>query len=208
MRTPPQIAAELEAAFARIHRERMADVPILNEALRVEAVGFVARGDEALGVLVTPWFMNLMLVPAAGSEQRLGDKTFVSVPAAGSEQRPGDKTFVSVPAAGGEQRLGDKTFVSVPAAGGEQRPGDKTFVSFPGGDLEFIAAYEDGIGDYRMCSLFSPVFEFADHDTAVATAAAVMERLLTEAEGAGSERAQAPRTLSRRQLFQRMAGGE
>ena len=174
MRTPPQIAAELEAAFARIHRERMVDVPILNEALRVEAVGFVAWGDEALGVLVTPWFMNLMLVPAAGSEQR-----------------PGDKTFVSVPAAGGEQRLGDKTFVS-----------------FPGGDLEFIAAYEDGIGHYRMCSLFSPVFEFADHDTAVATAAAVMERLLTEAEGAGSERAQAPRTLSRRQLFQRMAGGE
>ena len=194
MRAPPQIAAELEGAFARIHRERMADVPILNEALRVEAVGFVARGDEVLGVLVTPWFMNLMLVPAE--------------PAVGAEQRPGDKTVVSVSAAGSEQRPGDKTVVSVPAAGSEQRPGDKTVVTLPSGDFEFIAAYEDGIGHYRMCSLFSPVFEFADHDTAVATAAAVMERLLTEAADAGPERAQAPRTLSRRELLQRMAGGE
>lgn len=177
MRTPPQIAAELEVVFARIHRDRMADVPILNEALRVEAVGFVACGDEVLGVLVTPWFMNLLLVPAE-------------------------------PAVDAEQRLGDKTVVSIPAVGSEQRPGDKTVVSLPGGDFEFIAAYEDGIGPYRMCSLFSPVFEFADHDTAVATAAAVMERLLSEPEGAESERARAPVRLSRRELFQRMAGRE
>ncbi len=160
MRTPPQIAAELEGVFARIHRDRMADVPILNEALRVEAVGFVACGDEVLGVLVTPWFMNLLLVPAE------------------------------------------------PAVDAEQRPGDKTVVSVPGGDFEFIAAYEDGIGPYRMCSLFSPVFEFADHDTAVATAAAVMDRLLNEPEAAESERARAPVRLSRRELFQRMAGRE
>ena len=160
MRTPLEIAAELEAAFARIQRERMADVPILNDALCVEAVGFVALDDDALGVLVTPWFMNLMLVAAD------------------------------------------------PVAGPDQRPGEKSIVSLPSGEFEFIAAFEEGIGDYRMCSLFSPVFEFADHDTAVATAASVMDRLLDATPEADAEKPAAPSTLSRRELFQRIAGGE
>ncbi len=39
---------------------------------------------------------------------------------------------------------------------------------------------EEGIGRYLMCSLFSPVFEFADQQTAVATAEAVMAGLMAE----------------------------
>jgi len=55
----------LEAAFRRILAETMADVPILNPALQVEAVGFARHGDHWLGILITPWFMNLVLVPGA-----------------------------------------------------------------------------------------------------------------------------------------------
>lgn len=57
----------IEAVFRRIHVERMADLPLLNPALRVEAVGFERRGDrgeEWRGVLVTPWCIDLLLLPA------------------------------------------------------------------------------------------------------------------------------------------------
>jgi [NiFe] hydrogenase assembly HybE family chaperone len=55
----------LEAAFRRILADTMADVPILNPALAVEAVGFARQGDHWLGIVITPWFMNLVLVPGA-----------------------------------------------------------------------------------------------------------------------------------------------
>ncbi len=52
--------------YRRVQVERMQGVPILNPALRVEAVGFrVAEGDEAVaeGVLITAWFMSLVRLP-------------------------------------------------------------------------------------------------------------------------------------------------
>ncbi len=55
--------AALEATFRHIAQHRMAGVPILNPALSVEAVGFRAWDQHWLGVLVTPWFMNLWLMP-------------------------------------------------------------------------------------------------------------------------------------------------
>lgn len=54
--------ALLEACFARIERERLFDVPLLNPALRVQ-VGAIERWDgQWLATLVTPWFLNLILV--------------------------------------------------------------------------------------------------------------------------------------------------
>ncbi len=42
----------------------MRDLPIYNEKLTVEAIGFRRFGDDALlGVVVTPWFMNLTILP-------------------------------------------------------------------------------------------------------------------------------------------------
>lgn len=46
----------------------MRGVPVLNSALRVEAVGFTPWLGNCLGVLITPWFMNLMLLPDQGGE--------------------------------------------------------------------------------------------------------------------------------------------
>lgn len=57
------MARALEAAFREIHIGQMRGVPLVNEALGVKAVGFRAWEGRGLGVLVTPWFMNLVLLP-------------------------------------------------------------------------------------------------------------------------------------------------
>ncbi|MBO9642201.1 MAG: [NiFe]-hydrogenase assembly chaperone HybE [Pseudacidovorax sp.] len=62
----------LVALFRHVERTRMAGVPVLHAALQVEAVGFEPVPVEppeppeppaALGVLLTPWFMNLVWLP-------------------------------------------------------------------------------------------------------------------------------------------------
>ena len=53
----------LVADFTEVYHAKMRDVPIVNKALRVEAVGFRAWNGHVLGVLVSPWFMNLVLLP-------------------------------------------------------------------------------------------------------------------------------------------------
>ncbi|HSI49682.1 MAG TPA: [NiFe]-hydrogenase assembly chaperone HybE [Ideonella sp.] len=124
----------LEELFRHVECTRMAGVPVLNAALRVEAVGFelvaVDPGEApaAVGVLVTPWFMNLLRLPL----------------------RP----------EGGADRVGRVRALSV---------GSTSF--------EFIAAHEPGLGVYEACSLASPMFEFPDQATALATAWAVLAEL-------------------------------
>lgn len=59
----PCPAAALQARYEAIWQGPMADVPIVNPALRVQALGFRPWGEHWLGVLVTPWFMNLVLMP-------------------------------------------------------------------------------------------------------------------------------------------------
>jgi [NiFe] hydrogenase assembly HybE family chaperone len=54
---------ELVARYETIYEERMRDLPIVNPRLAVEAVGFERWEDQDLGILITPWFMNLVLLP-------------------------------------------------------------------------------------------------------------------------------------------------
>ncbi len=61
-------ARQLEAVFLDIERTRMAGLPILNTRLAVEAVGFTPWQGHWLGALITPWFLNLVLVPGAQGE--------------------------------------------------------------------------------------------------------------------------------------------
>lgn len=58
-------AEKLEAVFKNIAATRMAGLPICNEALRVQAVGFREWNDHWVGVLVTPWTISLVLMPGA-----------------------------------------------------------------------------------------------------------------------------------------------
>ena len=59
----------LVVLFRHVQATRMAGVPVLNAALQVEAVGFepaLGEPGEApavVGVLLTPWFMNLVWLP-------------------------------------------------------------------------------------------------------------------------------------------------
>ena len=53
--------------FQRIYDEHMRDLPIVNTMIDVEGVGFRDFGAHQLGVLITPWFMNLVLL-SAGDE--------------------------------------------------------------------------------------------------------------------------------------------
>lgn len=133
---------QLEVTFAQIARTRMAGLPVVHPRLRVQAVGFHARSvrvggaaDEpraieagALGVLVTPWFMNLVWRADAAE---------------------------ATPLPVGQTR--------VRTLAGEAMP--------------FLGAFEPAIGAFEACSLISPMFQFADHAAAVATATAVLQAL-------------------------------
>lgn len=83
--------AAFEALFVRIAQVRMAGLPILHPALRVQAIGFEPSGDEdaAVGVLVTPWFMNLVWLP-------LGAAVEAHPPGTVRHRRVGRETFAFV----------------------------------------------------------------------------------------------------------------
>lgn len=128
--------AALVEAFRQVDRTGMADMPLRNTALSVEAVGFrpwgLDDGPALLGILVTPWSMNVMLLPLDA------------------------------------------------AAWADQDHGSKATIPLPCGGVEFTAGQVEGFGPYRMCSLFSPMAEFADQAGAVLTAQLALEDLLTE----------------------------
>ncbi len=68
--------------FETIYVEHMHDLPIVNKALQVEAVGFDDYHDHQLGVLITPWFMNLILHPGTNdwSKTLQGDMSNIDFP--------------------------------------------------------------------------------------------------------------------------------
>lgn len=59
----------LVADFAEVFNGKMRDVPMVNHALHVQAVDFRPLEGGFLGILVAPWFMNLVLLP--GPERSL-----------------------------------------------------------------------------------------------------------------------------------------
>jgi [NiFe] hydrogenase assembly HybE family chaperone len=67
MTSPVEFAASLEDCYRRIGERSMRDLPIYNDALAVEAIGFRVLGDALAGILITPWFMNLVVQPLDGS---------------------------------------------------------------------------------------------------------------------------------------------
>ena len=59
----PNPTEMLEEAFRTIEKERMQGLPFLNENLKVQAVGFRPYQEFWLGVIVSPWVMNMLLLP-------------------------------------------------------------------------------------------------------------------------------------------------
>jgi [NiFe] hydrogenase assembly HybE family chaperone len=105
----------------------------------VEAVGFAPWDEHWLGVMLTPWFMNLTLLPRnARAWQPL-------------------------------------------AIGAKRR------YTFPAGEYEFVGANDAAVGAYQVCSLFSPMHEFADQETARLVATLAREALFDAANAAVAE---------------------
>ncbi len=61
---PPRVQALVDR-FSVIDETAMQGLPVCNGALAVEAVGFRRLDADWFGVLITPWFMNAILLPAA-----------------------------------------------------------------------------------------------------------------------------------------------
>lgn len=129
----PDPSAALAAAYRQVAGTRMRGLPFLNPALAVEPVGFAPWEGRWLGVMVTPWFINLVLAPLDPAQW---------------------------------QAIGQ---------------GEKRRYAFPAGDYEFIGAIEPGVGEFQVCSLFSPVLEFEDQATARFVAAHARAALLDTA---------------------------
>lgn len=154
------LVERIESAFVQIAQTRMRDLPLLNPRLSVAAVGFRPWMSSWIGVLVTPWGINLLQLPA---------------PDAPFEPARADAVIE---------------------------------VALPGAVMPFMPARLDTLGEFRMCSLFSPAQQFADQDTALAAARETL-RLLFEPEASeasesatGSPRSQADSPdRSRRRLL-------
>ena len=74
----------VEQTYSRVYQERMADVPILNPALSVEAIDFQRWQGHWLGIVVTPWCMSVLLVPGSADNwvwTGENKRRFVSFPA-------------------------------------------------------------------------------------------------------------------------------
>jgi len=121
--------ARLERLFCRILAERMQDMPLNNDKLGVQAVGFRRWEGRWLGVLITPWFMNLVLLPDEPARW---------------QPLPMRETWG---------------------------------YAFPAGVFDFLGNEEPGFGPFQTCSLFSPMFDFADDAGARATALAALDAL-------------------------------
>jgi [NiFe] hydrogenase assembly HybE family chaperone len=122
-------AGEALAAFYHAAERGMRDLPVFNPALQVAAIGFHARDDHAFGVMITPWFMNLVRIPLDSAACRLAQGSAVAR-------------------------------------------------TLPAGTLEFTVGCLDGFGTIESCSLFSPMFGFADQQTAEQAAAAALAAVL------------------------------
>lgn len=89
-----QIRQALETTFNGILDKRMRGMPVVNAALSVQAIGFNRFDGDWLGVLITPWFMNLLLLPGPDS--------------AWCAQQPGTKIEKSFPYGAFEFTLGSE----------------------------------------------------------------------------------------------------
>ncbi|MFO7954261.1 [NiFe]-hydrogenase assembly chaperone HybE [Thioalkalivibrio sp.] len=78
---PPavHVRRRLETSFQLVQEQRMRAMALCNPVLDVEALGFGELPDRTgrLGVLITPWSMNLIHLPvgAALSEGHVGSRT-------------------------------------------------------------------------------------------------------------------------------------
>lgn len=73
----------LVAHYEQVWQTRMHDMPFVNPALAVATVGFIRQQGDWLGVVVTPWFINLFLFFGGGElwgDIPAGERRYLSLP--------------------------------------------------------------------------------------------------------------------------------
>lgn len=76
-------APQLEAMYRQVWETSMHDMPFVNSALSVAAIGFRRHEGDWVGAIVTPWFLNLFLLPGGGdlwSDLASGDRVKIPFP--------------------------------------------------------------------------------------------------------------------------------
>jgi [NiFe] hydrogenase assembly HybE family chaperone len=149
--------ADLYDAFRRADA-RMFGLPVYNSALQVELRGFQEWSDQSIGVLITPWCMNLILLPTA-------------------EMDDGARS-----------------------AWQTLRQGQEVDHVLPCGKVRFTVGDDGSGGRYQMCSLFSPMDDFSDQDSAQQVADQTLAAVLTDPH-ASVKAPKPPPEVSRRDLF-------
>ena len=134
----------------------MRGLDFVNPALEVEAVAFGAWEDHWLGVMVTPWFMNLALLPrdrARWQPLPIGDKRKYAFPAGVYEfigaTDAGDRRLpdvLAVLAGAGVRGPGDGPAGGDPRARGAVRRGERRAGRVPAADLAAATEREDAPG--------------------------------------------------------------
>ncbi|KJV06596.1 [NiFe]-hydrogenase assembly chaperone HybE [Methylocucumis oryzae] len=127
--TQEQIHHALEQAFNAVLHQHMRDSALVNKQLSVKALGFTRFKQDWLGIMLTPWFMNILHLPG----------------------NPNDISGLT--------------------------PGCQYHQQLPFGEFEFTSGYSQRLGVYGQCSLFSPMFEFADQAAALAVAEQCLQLL-------------------------------
>ncbi|MGB0683785.1 MAG: [NiFe]-hydrogenase assembly chaperone HybE [Magnetovibrionaceae bacterium] len=70
--------------FKRVHFDVMFGMPVCNNMLEVEAVGFRDFNGDVVGIFITPWFLKVFLLPEEPemwSDQEVGSKVTWTFPA-------------------------------------------------------------------------------------------------------------------------------
>jgi [NiFe] hydrogenase assembly HybE family chaperone len=95
---------QLVERFTHIGESAMRDLPIYNHSLEVDAVGFKIIDEGLIGVLITPWFINVMLLPRQKQKAAvpLGEKVTYSLVS-------GEHEFI----VGEDDELGRYDFITV-----------------------------------------------------------------------------------------------
>ncbi len=149
------LAEAITSAYAQAS-EAMRALPVYNDQVGIEVIGPRRCTDGWIGVAITPWCMNLVL-------------------------------------------LGDEAQ--------HRREGMQREVAFPSGSYRFTVAYLKDLPPVEVCSLFSPMEDFPDTESARAVAHEALRALLMPVGQAPSPNdASTPRRLSRRDLFRAPPG--
>jgi len=91
----------LAAMYRRIWETCMHDMPFVNRALTVEVVGFRKWQGDWVGAAVTPWFLNLFVLPGGGrlwTDRPAGERCNIAFPVGELEFIADDDNSAEIPA--------------------------------------------------------------------------------------------------------------